>query len=475
MRTAGLELTDSEHVALPPGPRLPTVVQTVLWYRYPYWFLAACQRRYGDIFTARAIPWGTVVYLADPVEIRAVFAGDGNTFHAGEARAAARAVIGDSSLLVLDGEANRWWRRLVMPAYTGEAVRSQVEVMAALARQSIASWPLDRPIALLPRLQSIFLEVSLRVVIGTGDPARLAEMRAALLPLNDLRLAVPFMLVRAVQERYPVLKRYKLGRRYARLLARVDELLFAEIARARTDPELDTRPDVLAMLLQVQDKAGTPIGAVQVRDQLISLLLAAQEPTAAGLAWVFERLVRHPEILARTRRAAIDGGNNYLDAVVRETLRVRPVAYPTRRLARPIRVSGYWLPAGVTVRPATGLVQRSARYFTDPEDFRPERFLDTSVASDSWLTFGAGPRRCVGANLAPVGVRTVLREVLRRVDLEPTNAGPEPARIKAGISAPGRGAEVTVRRPDRDAAASGQRSQGVAGGSDQGPSQERNA
>lgn len=445
MRKAGHEFTDSLDSGLPPGPKLPAVVQMAFGYRYPYQFLAACQRRYGDIFTVRAIPWGTVVYLADSVEIESMFAGDGETFHAGEARARFNAIVGDRSLLVLDGEAHRRCRRLVMPAFTGKAVQGQVEAMAAVVGQSIASWPLGQPIALHPRLHAILLEVFLPVVIGASDPIRRAELRAALPSLADLKRAIPFMLVRAVKGQHPALERYGPGRRYAQLLAHIDELLYAEIARARTDRELETRTDVLAMLVRARDEDGVPIGTTQVRDQLITLLLAGPEPVAAGLAWVFERLVRHPEILARARRAATDGDDSYLTAVIRETLRVRPIFDAVRQAARPIQVGGYRIPAGVVVIPAIGLVQRSVGHFTDPEDFRPERFLDTPPAAGSWLTFGGGVRRCLGTSFATVGMRTVLGEMLRQIDLEPTGGSPEPVRLQNMVAVPGRGAEVTLR------------------------------
>jgi cytochrome P450 len=429
-----------------PGSRLPTPVQTALLWGLPRWWLDRAHRRYGDVFALRAAPMGTLVYLVDPEHIRTVFAGDPAVYRAGEANAVLRGVLGDSSVLLLDGQQHRERRRQLLPPFHREAVRRQAEQMAEIAAAEVAGWPVDREFPVAPRMSALTLEVILRVVLGSDDEQRLAALRRTLPAVVDMGLLGTAAMIR------PDLLRLRPWARLRRVRAEAERLLRAEIAARRADPALAERTDVLAML--VRDGSMTDS---ELRDQLMTLLLAGHETTATGLSWTFERLVRHPDVLARAVRAADDGDDEYLDAVVRESLRVRPVVFDVgRKLAAPVELAGHRLPAGVVLVPAIGLAQRDARYWPEPLRFDPDRMLGAPPGPTTWLPFGGGGRRCLGATFAQVEMRVVLREVLRRAELATTTARSERQRVKHITLVPHRGARIRVRarRPaDRDALA----------------------
>jgi cytochrome P450 len=389
---------------------------------------------------------GTLVYLADPADIKVVFAGDPKIFHAGEANSMLKGLLGESSVLVVDEDIHRDRRRLMVPSFHREAVAKQAEIIAAIARENIANWPVGRSFPVAPRMSQITLEVILRTVIGATDPARLDALREAIPSVlrislwNSLAFANP-----KLQERLP-------WRELRRRLASVDKLLYAEIADHRADPALASRTDVLAMLIRSVDENGHGLADVELRDQLITLLAAGHDTTATGLAWALERLTRHPAELHRAVRAAQASaagdasGDDYLDAVAKETLRVRPVVFDVGRvLTEPVEIAGYRLPTGIMVVPAMGLVHASPAVYPDPDRFDPERMLTSTLSPTTWFPFGGGNRRCLGANFAMVETRIVLREILCRVDLGTTTAPAERQRVKYVTLIPHRGARIRVR------------------------------
>jgi cytochrome P450 len=338
-----------------------------------------------------------------------------------------------------------------------EAVARQEPLIAEITAANIAGWPVGTEFAVSERMSQITLEVILRTAIGATDADRLAALRSVmprllrLGPWDTLAVARP-----RLQRRWP-------WRSLRRRISEADALLYAEIADRRADPHLADRTDALAMLVRAADADGRRMTDRELRDQLMTLLLAGHDTTATGLSWAFERLTRHPEVLAvaaAAARAAADGdpaGDEYLDAVARETLRLRPVVFDVGRLLKePVEVAGYRLPAGVTVIPAIGLVHADAHQYEDPDEFRPERMLATNPSEATtppgraapahrWLPFGGGNRRCLGANLALTEMRVVLREVLCRVDLVPTSASGERPRPRGVIQQPHRGALIQVR------------------------------
>jgi cytochrome P450 len=426
---------------LPPGPPLPALLQAGLIWLDPIRFVRACHRRYGDLFTIRIPGVGTLVYLADSEDVKTAARGDPAIFHAGEAAVPLTQIVGTRSLFRLDEDEHRRSRAMMLPAFHGDSVRRQVAEMVAITAEEVARWPVGEPFAVHPRMQRLTFEIILRTVIGVREESRLAALRAAL-PLM-LETGSPLKLIPPPR----VLLRFGLWRRRAQHRAAALALLTDEITRCRADPQLVQRTDALAMLVRSVDGAGTSMTDDELLDQLVTLLLAGHETTATALSWTFERLVRHPALLRRTTRAAMDGDDAWLDAVCKESLRVRPVVFEFgRTLTAPVQLGGYQIPAGVMLSPSINLVHHSSRHYPDPEEFRPQRFLDQRPDPALWLPFGGGVRRCLGATFAQVEMCTVLREVLRRVELSPTTAPDEPVRPRLVIMAPRQGAMVTVRR-----------------------------
>ena len=428
---------------LPPGPPLPAVVQTAMMLRYWSRFVSACRRRYGDVFTLRIASMGTWVYLADPNDIKTVFAGDPTVFHAGEANSMLSGLLGDTSVLVIDEDVHRDRRRLMLAPFARDAVARQTGVMAEVAAANIAGWPVGTPFPVAPKMAAIALEVILRTVIGATDPARLAALRQVMPQLLGIG---PWQSLAVAS---PGLQRRRPWRTLQRNLAEADRLLYAEIAACRADPHLASRPDALAMLVRAANDDGRTMTDRELRDQLMTLLVAGHETTATGLSWTLERLIRHPAVLDKAVAAARSdkgSGEAYLDAVVRESLRIRPVVFEAGRvLTEPVELGGYLLPAGTLVAPSIGLVHASADVYPDPDRFEPDRMLASTQTPSTWLPFGGGNRRCLGATFALVEMRVVLREILHRVDLFATTARGEKQRLKHVTMIPHRGGRICVR------------------------------
>lgn len=407
-----------------------------------YWprFVSACRRRYGDVFTLRVAAMGTMVYLADPADIKVVFAGDPTIFHAGEANSVLSSLLGDSSVLVIDEDEHHERRRQMLPSFHRDAVSRQIEIMTEIAAANVAGWPVGTTFPAAPKMAEITLEVILRTVIGASDPARLAALRSVMPrllsvgPWETLALASPDL-----QRRRP-------WRGLRRNVEEADRLLYAEIADRRADPDVATRTDVLAMLVRSADEAGNSMTDRELRDQLMTLLVAGHETTATALSWALERLTRHPAVLDRAVQAARTGDDEYLDAVAKETLRIRPVVFDVGRvLKQPVEFAGHRLPAGVMVAPGIGLVHERDDVYADADRFDPDRMLGVMLGPTTWFPFGGGNRRCLGATFAMVELRIVLREILCRVELFATTAAGERQRVKHVTLVPHRGARICVR------------------------------
>ena len=422
---------------LPPGPSGPAAWQTARLAMDWVGFLQDCQRRYGDVFTVDFAGFGIAVYVTDPDVCAAVFQGDPDVFRAGEARDVAEPIAGPRSVLILDGEAHRRERRLLLPPFQGNHVRVHERTMEEATEHELAKWPLGRRVKARPIMHAITLHVILRAVFGADERAcaRLAPAVTRVLDVGTwatLATALPAPLERLTQRAWLTPR-----------LRVVDEMLYAHIRERRA--QANGHDDVLALLLAARDEAGEGLDDAAVRDELMTVVAAGHETTANALAWALERLARHPEALERLQSEldAEPGGGPYLDAVVRETLRVRPVIGDTaRRLAAPVDIAGWHLPAGVAVAPALALVNLDPPVYTDPEGFRPERWLDGSPPSRSWLPFGAGRRSCLGAGFAMFEMRVVLRTLLRRLALRPARPGDERMKLRNITLTPGRGAEV---------------------------------
>jgi cytochrome P450 len=392
-------------------------------------FLSRNRRRYGPVFTIRAVPWGTAVVINDAELVRQVFTGDPAVFHAGEGNSMLAPVLGERSVLVTDEDEHLQSRKRLLPPFHGEAVRRYGEVVERIVAEEVERWPLGEPFALHPRMRAITLEVILEAVIGVSDPVRLRGLRETLPAIADIDFAIMTMWV------IPPLRHFGRWRRYRQTVARANELLREEIAARRVAPDLAERQDVLSQLIRAGE-----IDDAELRDQIVTLLMAGHETTTTGLAWAFERLLRHPEALERARQ----GEDAYLDAVVKETLRVRPVIPAVlRQLKAPVELGGWRLPAGVTVMPAITLMHEDPDIFPEPKRFYPERFLEEDQGSTyTWIPFGGGRRRCLGAAFASFEMRVALRTILERCTLRAADPQDERTRNLHITLVPARGARV---------------------------------
>jgi cytochrome P450 len=398
-----------------------------------------CRRRYGDAFTVRLAQVGTFVFTTDPETLKTIFTARPDRLRAGEANVALEPVLGSRSVLLLDGTEHIRQRRLMLPAFHGERLRGYEQLIAEIAEEEMASWPTGEPLPLQPRMQAVTLEVILRVVFGMDRGPELAHLRELIKRLLDVTTK-PWALVPPLRRDLGPLSPWA---RFLAVRAAVDEALYAEIARRHEDPALAERTDIFSLLMQARDEEGEPLSDRELRDELITLLVAGHETTATGLAWAFERLVRHPGGL---ERLAEEDGEPYAEAVVQETLRLRPpIPIVARRVVgEPFDLGGREIPVGAMIAPCIYLVHRRTDLYDDPYAFRPERFLERAPETYSWLPFGGGMRRCIGASFAVLEMSTILRTVARSMRLEPAGPGPELIARRAIFFAPSRGGEVVV-------------------------------
>ncbi|MET7283552.1 cytochrome P450 [Kribbella sp. NPDC005582] len=421
---------------LPPGPRWPTLVQSALFASHRKTFLPRMRAQYGDVFTIRLVPKSRVcVVLCRPDHIREVFGGSPSVMHAGEGNTALEPVMGSSSLLLLDDEDHVRMRRQLMPAFSGQALRGYAEMVHELAVAEVATWPIGTPFQVHQRMRNLTLEIILQVIFGVTDHRRLNTLR----PLVDKIVSVsPIIMLGGL---YRPLLRIPPWRTFLRAQEQIDHLLYDEIARRRGN--LAGRNDVLSRLLAAGEWTD-----VELRDQLVTLLLAGHETTATALAWAFHELARRPEDLAFGQRAADHGADGELEAIVKESLRLHPVVYQVgRRLTETTDLAGYRLPRGTTILAAMGLVHRDAEHFPAPAEFRPARFLsDDPPAPGTWMPFGGGARRCIGAGFSLMEGTEILRATLAAYNLQAPDPLPEPAQAKNVTLVPKHGTRVIVTR-----------------------------
>ncbi|HEX5405697.1 MAG TPA: cytochrome P450 [Pseudonocardiaceae bacterium] len=426
--------------ATPPGVRLPVLVQTLLFGQFRAALLPLLRRRYGDIFTVRLAPANRlVVLLSRPEDIKAVFSGPNTVFHAGEGNAILGPIMGEHSVLLVDEEQHRRVRKLLMPAFHGAALRGYQDLVARLAAAEVDRWPTGRAFRSHSRMHALTLEIILQVVFGVTDQARLAALR----PLVRRIVSVgPLIMLGWFNSRLQGIGPW---RRFAAVQRELDRELYAIIAERRTFDDLADRDDVLSRLLCTTDD-GDGLSDAELRDQLITLLLAGHETTATALAWAMHELARRPAQLRAAQQAADEHDDDYLTAVAKETLRLRPVIYEVaRKLTEPVDIGGYRLPAGAVVAPAIGLVQTDPNNYPEPDEFRPSRFLDGQPPANTWIPFGGGVRRCLGAGFSLLEASVVLGEVLRRFDIGTDERRPERQRARNITLVPARGARIVVR------------------------------
>jgi cytochrome P450 family 135 len=417
-------LDESDHnpdmAALPPGPRTAGALQTLRYSFDPYGFFEAGQRAFGDVFTVRVMGESWVL-LANPDAIREVFSRGPDELDSGAANFALRPLLGTRNLLLLDGQEHLRRRKLVLPPFHGERMRAYEELIREGTRREIAAWPLDTKARTLPRMQAITFGVVLRAVFGVEEGPRLERMAAMLRRFlawtTDPRRGLFFAFLGP--ERFMGLRAYRRQRE------ELDRELLAEIAHRRQVEDLGERTDILSLLLQARDEDGEPLSDGELRDELVTLLVAGHETTAAALSWALVELARHPS--AQDRLA--DGEEGLAAAAVDETLRLHPPVPlgALRRLRVPLTIAGFDLPAGSSVAPCSLLVHRRPEVYSEPLAWQVDRFLGRRPPAGAWIPFGGGVRRCVGASFAQFEARTVLDELVRALEFRP--AAPPTRRI----------------------------------------------
>jgi cytochrome P450 len=413
----------------PPMPRLSMLQQTLRYVRDPLPLLDQCSTELGDLFMLRLMGNGYGVLLSAPEHLKVIFGGDPDVLHAGEANQSVFGPLsGPATLLTVDGAAHRQRRKQLQGPFHGERMRVYADVMSTITTQNLERWPNERPFALKPYLKQITMEVILRTIFGLDGAARNAKLGGLLRWLGDVGLGSPLLLLPFLQRD---LGRFSPWGRVLHLLRQTDAALFAEIARRRAGPLDPEATDVASMLMHVHSGDGQPLSDQELRDELITLLLAGYETTSTTLTWVFERILAEPAVyerlcteirdlpkseqLSRESLAKMD----YLDAVIKEAMRYRPVmpVAGARKLTRPLEVGGYLLPQGALVTNCVYLVHRREQNYPDADQFRPERFLESAPHPLTWTPFGGGARRCIGAAFALYEIKVVVATVLAQRNL----------------------------------------------------------
>lgn len=428
--------------ALPPGPASPALVQGLQYALRPARFFATCGDRFGETFTMRLpIAPSTVVMFTNPEAIREIFAGDEDDLRGGESSTALRPLLGASSILALDGAHHERQRRLMMPPFHGERMLAYGDTMRAIADRAIERWPIGHPFPIHREMQAITLEVIMRTVFG-AEGARLDTLRTLL--QRFARIATNLLWL------WPPLQ-VDLGPlspwgRLVRTRRELDAFLFAEFARRRAEG-VAGRDDVLSLLLAARDEKGEPMSDAELRDQMMTLLFAGHETTATSLAFAFHNVLRHPAVLDRLRAELAQGKPEYVEATAKETLRLNPIVSEVGRvLARPMRIGGWDLPAGVAATPCIYLTHRRPDLWPEPERFDPERFIGRRPSPYEYFPFGGGVRRCLGMAFALFEMKVVLGEVLSRVELR-LAPGYRMQPVRRSITlAPSQGMPVVVSR-----------------------------
>jgi len=433
---------------MPPGPRLPRWLQTLAFIFVPVRFIEACRRRYGDLVTLRTLMDPGFVMVFDPELVKQVFRGPPDRLRAGEANAVLGPVVGERSVLLLDGSEHMRQRRLLLPPFHGERMRAYEQVMRQAADREIDLWPVGQPFPLLPSIQSLTLEVIVRAVFGVAEGPRQEELKRrvrAMIAPTATRFGVLLLALSGGRFGSAAGEHFEERRRV------LDELIYDEIRERRMASDLDQREDIFSMLLLARDEDGQPMTDQELRDELVTLLVAGHETTATALSWAFELLMRTPPVLERLRVELAGGDDGYLQAVVKEALRVRPVIAGVGRVVRgePFELGGYVLPPGTEINPSIAGIHRRADRYPQPRMFRPERFIGADVPDTyTWLPFGGGTRRCLGASFATFEMGVVIRRVLERAHLAPAGDSPEKG-VRKGITfVPEHGARMLqVRAP----------------------------
>jgi cytochrome P450 len=408
-------------------------LQLLAFWKRPAASLERLRRRYGTRITTQLPFQPPFVLLSDPDEIKELFTAPPETIHPGEGARILEPIVGRKSVILLDERDHLEQRKLMLPAFHGARMERLAGLMKELAEDEVAAWPRGEPIELHPRLQRLTLEIILRAVFGLEDGARLDHLRDLLTEVLTFSES-PLSILPAL-ERY--LGWFKPVKRFQTLIGEVDAAVYAMIDERRGTAAGD---DVLSTLLQAAHEDGSPMSPPELRDELMTALVAGHETTASQLAWAFECLARRPDVVERM------DDEEYLQATIYEIQRLKPVlpnAEP-RLTKQPVTIGGFRYPAGVALIASAFLVHRNPELYPDPHEFQPDRFLGISPGTYTWIAFGGGRRRCLGASFAVQEMKIVLRTVISHCRLAPGSARPEPTGRRSITFSPARGARVVL-------------------------------
>ncbi len=430
------------------------MLQAVGFWTRPFAFLRQCRERYGKRFTIRLPASPPFVMLTDPTEVKEVFTAPPDVLRPGEGARVLEPIVGTNSVLLLDEGAHMEQRKLMLPAFHGERMERLAGLMEEVTAEELAGLPRDTAVELHPRMQELTLKIILRAVFGLDPGPRFDAIRERLkemLVFGDRPISLTPPPKDSVVAR--VLERVGPFAHFVRTQAEVDALIFELIAERRREGA--ERDDVLAMLLEARHEDGSPMSEQEIRDELMTLLVAGHETTATTLAWAFERLAQDPRVLARLVEAVEGDDDAYVTATIQETLRIRPVLpnVAPRLVVKPIEVGGWSYPTGCSLVLNGYLLHHDPDIYPDPFAFRPERFLDEGPGTYTWIPFGGGRRRCLGASFAMLEMKIVLRSALSTLTLHPAGERSEVARRRNITVRPSRGARAVLSERGRAAVA----------------------
>ncbi len=413
---------------LPPGPKAPRLFQTLKWVRKPIPFMQTCVKEYGECFTVRLVGAPPFSFFSDPVAIKQIFTAAPEHAQAGKANVILKPILGEHSVLLLDGARHKRERKLLMPPFHGERMRLYGDIMREIADRSIDTWPVEQPFPIHERMQAITLNIILRTVFGVDEGPLLQKLRALLIEFLKLVGNNPLLLIRWLQINLGPLTSWQ---RMGKLSREIDTVLYEQIAQRKAAAQ-NGRTDIMAMLVEARDEDGQPMSDQELRDEMITMLLAGHETTATSLSWVVHRLLQNPTVLEKVRaelqRVIGDGPIQaehvseleYLDATIKETARLNPIVpLVARYLEHPTQIGEYEMPAGCVAAPCIYLTHRRPELWPEPETFNPDRFVGKRVDPYTFFPFGGGVRHCLGAAFATYEMKIVLAQVLSRVSLRP--------------------------------------------------------
>lgn len=428
----------------PPGPSIPSALQTLRWVARPIEFMEQSRRTYGEVFSIRFAGFNTpMILVSDPDLVKAAYSNPANALPEGRI-ALLQPVLGEKSVILLDGEEHMARRKLMLPAFHGERMRSYEDVMKEAIDREIESWPVNEVFPVHERMQAVTLEVILRTVFGVTEGERLDRLRVLLGKTLERISVGGWPLINLFTGRFGI-PAGPPG--LTESLRQIDLELNGLINERRADPGLEDRTDILSMMAAAEFADGTRMDENELRDQLMTLLVAGHETTATALAWTFDLVLRDARVLGLLKSEMAEGGDEYLRATISEALRLRPVIpIAGRILDEAVEVDGIRLEAGTNLAPSIWMAHTRADTYPEPFAFRPERFLENPPETYSWIPFGGGVRRCLGAAFAEFEMRVVLTEVLSRCDLRPAEKSPQRISRRNITLSPKTGTPVVMTR-----------------------------